>query len=106
MCVKSKLEDQNRTSMLLSNFLENNFQTPPPRPLLSILFIDLISCPMDIIGHGAKAPGPLACSSHGARPNGIERPQIMILCSSINMKLSDCAVSADPFHFKVYFQIN
>ena len=39
MCVKSKLEEKN----LISMPMENNFQTPTLAPLLSTLFIDLIS---------------------------------------------------------------
>ena len=53
------------TFLDFGNFLENEFWTPPPP---SIFYMRYNVYQMDIIGHVAAAPGPLACPSRGAWP--------------------------------------
>ena len=57
----------------MGNFLKYDFWTPTP-PLVNILHGSHM-LHMEITGHVAVAPGPLACPSRGARPPSLSKPQ-------------------------------
>ena len=63
---------------VLGNFLVYDFWTTPPSPLLSMDLMDLIIYHIDIIGHVAAAPGPLACASRSARPRRARGPNLTL----------------------------